>query len=368
MTRTSDQNGVDLPLLEAAAFWCFRLADGTMSAEDQAAFENWLAQSAACRRAFDDTARAWRGIDEIRTQQSLLDLRAAALADLGAANRKRWSSPRSLWRPLIAMAASLLVAVLGYGVYSYSAFTTYLTHTGERRLILLDDGSRLSLDADTSVKVRYTHARRELQLVHGRAKFNVAKDSFRPFTVTAGRRIVVATGTEFSVELLARQMHVILYEGLVNVVTPPARQAAGGSLGMALETALVPGRELIANLANDQLRVQPSSLGDTLSWESGFITFADEPLGSAVERINRYTAAKFAIGDAETGHLLVSGVYPTGNTESFVEGITGVLPVRIELRNGVRTFVRNEQPMVAAGNLLRLSAPTDSNFTKMRLS
>ena len=346
-------------LLEEAAFWCFRLADGGMSDAEQKAFDGWLSRSDGCRRAFDATVRAWHGVDEIRMQPGLLALRSAALADFGAANRRRWSPRVRLLQPLLALAASLLLALLGYGVYSQAAYTTYLTRTGERRLVLLDDGSRLSLDADTSVKVHYTRARRELQLLYGRAKFDVARNSLRPFTVTAGSRIVVATGTEFSVELLTRQLHVILYEGRVNVVTPPGADG-GGRPRPASETPLQPGRELVANLDTNRIRVQPSGQDDSLSWEAGFLTFANEPLHSAVERINRYTASKFAVADADTARLLVSGVYPTANPDAFAEGVTGVLPVRLELRHGVRTFVRIDRVVPASAVSPRIFAAPDN--------
>lgn len=365
MTAIPDPD--EAALLEEAALWCFRLADDSMSEEEQQAFDGWL-ESDACRRAFDATVRTWHEVDAIRVQPQLLAFRAAALADLGARNRRRWSPRVRLLRPLLALTASLLVALLGYGVYSYSAFTTYLTRTGERRLVLLDDGSRLSLDADSSVKVRYTGARRELELLRGRAKFDVARDSLRPFTVTAGSRIVVATGTEFSVELLTRQLHVILYEGRVNVVTPPARAEATGGRRPASETPLEPGRELVANLADNRIRVRPAGLDGSLSWEAGFLTFANEPLQSAVERINRYTAVKFAIADVDTARLPVSGVYPTGNAEAFVEGVTGVLPVRLELRHGVRTFVRHDRVIPASATPPRVLATADDKNEDVRLS
>src|SRR3546814_19485198 len=91
----------------------------------------------------------------------------------------------------------------------------YATHIGERQLAVLDDGSRVSLDAVTKVKVRMKDEARQVELLEGRAKFDVAKDPLRPFTVAAGDKLVVAVGTSFSVELIDGQVRVILYEGQV---------------------------------------------------------------------------------------------------------------------------------------------------------
>src|SRR5690606_17691232 len=148
-----------------AGFWCFRVADGDMSDEEQSAFQAWLSQSAEHRRAFYDSIRMWRRIDEVSLQPEMLALRAVALKDLHATNRSRWA-PRTLSiAPLLAIAASAMVLVLGHIIYfSDLTFTTYSTGTGERRVVLLDDESRISLDADTSVRVRYGRDRRELHL------------------------------------------------------------------------------------------------------------------------------------------------------------------------------------------------------------
>jgi transmembrane sensor len=330
----------DSAILEEASLWCFRLADGDMSDAEQVQFDDWLAASEEHRRAFDDTVRAWRGLDEIGLQPDMLAFRSAALEDFGGANRSRWTERRPMVRPLMALAASLLLLIVSYGAYVHFQYTTYTTATGERRLVILEDGSRLSLDADSSVKVRLKRDRRELVLVRGRAKFDVAKDTMRPFMVTAGDRIVVATGTEFSVELLTRKVHVILYEGRVNVLSAPTSAGAGRGGGHAVEMQLAPGKELVASIASDRAQVQSSDPNDTLSWEAGFLTFDNETLESAVERINRYTSAKLAVGDPGAARLRVDGVYPVNNPEAFVEGVTGVLPLRVENRDGIRTFVR----------------------------
>ncbi|MBU3078072.1 FecR domain-containing protein [Sphingomonas quercus] len=329
-------------VLEAASLWCIRLADGDMSEDEHAQLDAWLARDPEHRRAFDNTIRTWRELDSVRLEPDLLAHRSAALKDLASANRRRWAARLFVGRPFMTLAASLLLLLAGYAGYAgygYFAFTIYATGTGERRLVMLPDGSRISLDADTSIGVRYRGDRRELRLAKGRAKFDVAKDSLRPFTVTAGDRIVVATGTEFSVELLSRNLHVILYEGAVNVVPValPGDDKTGKRRG---ETRLAPGKELVARAASEA-ELAPGDLNSTLSWEAGFLTFEDEPLYAAVERMNRYSQQKFAVGDDVAGRLLVNGVYSSNDTDAFVAGVVGVLPVHVEDRDGVRTFLRN---------------------------
>src|SRR3546814_14429474 len=110
------------------------------------------------------------------------------------------------------MAASVMLAFTVGLVWFSMRPTAYATEIGERQLAVLEDGSQVSLDAATKVNVRMKEAGRQVELLAGRAKFDVAKDPQRPFTVAAGDKLVVAVGTSFSVELIDGQVRVILYE------------------------------------------------------------------------------------------------------------------------------------------------------------
>src|SRR3546814_3966246 len=76
----------------------------------------------------------------------------------------------------------------------------YRTVLGERRVVTLADGSTVSLDAASEVRVAYSERARELALVRGQARFDVAHDPRRPFAVQARDQRVVATGTAFNVD------------------------------------------------------------------------------------------------------------------------------------------------------------------------
>src|SRR3546814_15503788 len=117
------------------------------------------------------------------------------------------------------------------------------------------------------------------------------KDPLRPFSVAAAGKIVVATGTEFSVELLGRETRVILYEGHVAVLNGSA--ATRDTLKLFDEKPaprsdypmLDPGNELIVHHAatpriDDRATMaieRPASLDPSTDWESGQLVFDNEP-------------------------------------------------------------------------------------------
>jgi len=346
----------DDPRLEAAGFWCARLADGHMSGAEQAEFDAWLAEPAN-REAFDRAVATWQAFDHVAATPELIVMRGQALEYVRRANRGRWArSLLSRRGALIGVAASLILAVGVGGVWLRYVPRAYVTGVGERRVVALPDGSRASLDASTEVDVRFLGDRRQLWLKRGRADFTVAKNPLRPFSVAAADKVVVATGTQFSVELLSRQVRVVLYEGHVAVldrsrageaarpVGLATRPAAGGS-APAADQALIPGRELIATVAAPGARVVAADPARSLSWEAGQLVFSDEPLVSAVERVNRYSSDKLEVGDPAAANVLVSGVFTAGDTNAFVDGVTAVFPVRAVQAEGVRKLVSAKSPV-----------------------
>jgi transmembrane sensor len=227
----------------------------------------------------------------------------------------------------------------------------YETGVGERRVVALKDGSRISLDAATVVKVRYSGDKRLLWLDHGRAKFDVAKDALRPFSVTAADKMVVATGTAFSVELINAEVRVVLYEGHVAVLkreTQPGKPDAVTPIEIdraPAERLLKPGRELImpdrspAQLVTQVAALEPVDPERSLSWEGGLLVFNDEPLDIVVQRMNRYAAKPLSVGDPATGRLRISGVFRAGDTESLVQGLAAGFGVQARTSgDGVALF------------------------------
>lgn len=320
---------------EQAGAWCARLAVGELPFAEQAEFDRWIQSDSYHGKLLDQALSAWQGLTEIANRPEIIAQRADALEALRCANRSRWSrnlAKRWQWGLGWAAVAAVVLAVFSFGLPSDPEPRLYATSVGERRIITLDDGSRLSLDADTRLSVLYDERRRALTLHSGRAKFEVAKSARRPFTVTAGGRTTVATGTSFSVELLARKLRVVLYEGRVNVVMVKPGSSSG-------TIALVPGEELVTDISRTAVpTVAAADVAGSQAWESGQLNFVDEPLASAVEQFNRYSSRKIVVGDDAVAAIRINGVFNPGDSSAFVDAIEQVYPVH-SINNGDETVV-----------------------------
>lgn len=347
----------DMPMgyEEQAAEWCWRIADRALTDPEQAQFDAWIRADPRHQQVFDEMVAVWKGTDTIAEMPGFLSLRARALTTMETARDREEPSiyGRGRWLRSLAVAAALILTICGSFWFFASGADIYETGVGERRVVRLEDGSRISLDASSRVAVSYSDDRRALTLERGRAKFDVAKEPLRPFTVTAGNQAVVATGTAFSVELLRGQMRVLLYEGQVAVIARPgagrvlnAKSARPAERAAATEQ-LVPGQELISSLSSGAVRVIPAKMDRSLSWEDGRLDFVDEPLVRAVERINRYTDTPIVVGDAAAGRLLVNGVFDAGDTQSFIRGMTALFPISARYQDKHVTLVSGKEPLAS---------------------
>lgn len=310
---------------QEAAFWYLSLAEGELTGAERETFDLWIADPDNLA-AIQDAARAWSAAGAIAGEPELIGMRGAALDSYRRANETHWiHKPLVHW--LSGIAAVLLVALTAW-LLTWQPARIYQTGIAERQVAMLDDQSRLSLDADSEVEVRLGSERRRLKLLRGRARFDVAHDSLRPFAVEAGRTLVVATGTSFSVELINGQVRVLLYEGHVEV--KDSGHASAATSGQ-VRRMLTPGREFIipnAGTASAKLiKVDPVR---TASWESGQLSFDDEPIMLAVARMNRYTRVKLAVAGGVARNTRISGVFTAGDTEAFVEGVTALTGLRAE--------------------------------------
>jgi transmembrane sensor len=341
---------VESDRLLQAATWRARLAEAPGTYIEQ--FEVWLAQDPQNGEAWKLVQSPWESLGEHATSPGLIRRRQAALAHAHNAGQGHWTRLRRFRFPARLGAAAVVVLVIAMAsllIWQDHRFDVYRTRAGERRVVTLADGSQIALDSQSEVTVRYSAHARELVLVSGQARFDVAHDIERPFSVTADGHKVVATGTAFNVDLLGSDLLVTLIEGHVVVLpqragtqafeSAPTVPSSGNSSLRATRGTPDPGfSDRIALEAGEQLVISSSALPSVTrvnvdhatAWESGRLIFEDERLSTVVARVSRYGARPILLDDEQISSLRISGVFHEGDVEGFVSTLVSYLPVRAE--------------------------------------
>lgn len=318
-------------LLEASA-WRVRLAETGAEEGEHLEFQSWIAADPRNADAWRQVNGPWRLFDDNATAPEVIVARREALARAEQVGRKRWRDVARTGNGAMRAAAAIVMVVgLAFLVWHNTRPDVYSTGSSERRIVTLDDGSTLSLDAQSEIRVHYSANARELELVHGQAKFDVAHDAERPFSVVAGGRKVIATGTSFNVDMLEAKLFVTLIEGRVLVLPSPARRPVDPQGTERIE--LTVGEQLVV-AEHVPPTVTRVNVGLATAWQTGLIVFEDATLAEAAARLNRYSARELVVDDDVVRNIKISGVFKAGDMNGFVSTVTTYFPVSADQQSG----------------------------------
>jgi len=332
VTSIAANSQPDVDRLAVAAAW--RVALSEADQESTAAFEDWLGEDPLNATAWAQVQAPWAHVAANATAPEAIVAREEALQRARRSRARRGAS--SLRRAGGALAAGLVLAAsLGLGVWLSARPQAYETAMGERRTVTLADGSHVALDANTLVTAQIGRHGRRLELVRGQARFDVAHDIARPFTVRARNQVVVATGTSFNVDLLGPKVLVTLLEGRVTVLEEPRHWAPiGRTVQVRVVARLTAGQQLIETETEEAAaapvaaaEIATTNLDRATAWQTGQLVFENEPLRSVAERVSRYSRQRITV-DRAAGDLRVSGVFNAGDVSTFIDAVQQGLPVR----------------------------------------
>jgi transmembrane sensor len=213
-----------------------------------------------------------------------------------------------------------MIAIMVGVWYVRSSEPSYRTPLGGVASVPMTDGSTITLNTDSEVRVALNDRERHVRLDQGEAFFQVAKDASRPFIVGVDGTRVIAVGTAFSVRRDSDEVLVVVTEGEIKIESDDRG------------TVHVPAGNL-ARSGRDKTTVEPkpaSELDAALSWRTGFLVFRETPLALAAAEFNRYNARKIVIGDDRVGAIRLSGKFRSTQHDAFIRLLEAGFPVRVQ--------------------------------------
>jgi transmembrane sensor len=176
---------------------------------------------------------------------------------------------------------------LGHSPAGISTYNTVETPRGGQHQIILQDGSKVWLNASSSIKfpVSFDEADKRIVVLSGQAYFEVAKNKAKPFIVKTNRQTVEVLGTHFDVNAYADEPTVktTLLEGSVSV-SPLVKAPENGA--NPASRILKPNQQSV--LSGEELSVIPVETSDVVAWKEGKFMFNNEALESIMKKVSRW--------------------------------------------------------------------------------
>jgi transmembrane sensor len=312
-----------------AADWYARLRANNVTELDAVRFRAWIAGDPERRREFEAIDEFWDDLGAIENSPEVQRERAAiarrrALSSKPAvakAATRRGYERKSLWA---AAAMVLLVVGVVFWIQQQTA-DRYVTSIGEQRIVPLADGSVVTLNTATEIRLHFSPARRGVELVSGQANFKVAKDAGRPFVVTAGGSEVRAVGTQFDIYKTGDKVTVTLIEGKVAVKERAVELGARPA-----EINLTAGEQLSYETKTGAIRRASADIPRVSAWRTRKLDFSDIPLADAIAEANRYSRVQIELGATELEGARISGTFEAGRNDLFVEGLQSYFQLNVE--------------------------------------
>jgi transmembrane sensor len=327
---------------EAAAHWLVEFRTDTPDVAARRQFVAWLRTSPEHIKAYLDVLALWedahcydpqRRLDvntlvaRARADRVITDLPTDGFpdaADTLAPEKPDLRPPVSratilgrLLRPHTAVAAllSLLVNCGALWIAMDRRNVAYTTQIAEQRSVLLSDGSRVDLDALSSMRVSFSSDERTVELLSGQALFRVAKDAKHPFVVRVDGARLRAVGTEFDVNRTTLGTVLTVLEGRVAVLASAAPAVTHWSSSGA-GTKVDAGQQV--TITPETITVpQAVDTAAVAGWTRRLLIFTSTPLSVVAEEFNRFSFRRLAIASPELVDFHVTGTFRAFDPESL---------------------------------------------------
>lgn len=208
--------------------------------------------------------------------------------------RKRWLDRVGYAAAILVLVVSSSLLTLWYTqdeevVFVANEMNTLYTPAGQRARLVLQDGTEVWLNAKSRLVYPARFAGKERRVsVEGEAFFNVAKDSVKPFIVSALDVDMKVLGTQFNVYCYpdAGYVETSLLEGSVRVFFS----------GKEKEGILLKPNQQVT-MSKGKMVVEPIRLNDHFLWRDGVYAFEDEPLIDILKKLELYYDVKIIVED-----------------------------------------------------------------------
>lgn len=250
-----------------------------------------------------------------------------AEADLAALRERIWNDlyepsqsvkTFGIWRYVAAASVVFGLFLGSWFIIQNRAPTSYHTDFGQITELILDDGSRVTLNAKSELKVSKDLGKTDVREVwlNGEAFFEIAKRDHSKFVVHTQQTQVEVLGTEFNVNTRRSQTQVVLAAGKVRLVS-----------GQSPALVMKPGE--MATVRDKKVQIRSVSPNHYDAWKQFFLVMDDKPVSEIVHVIQESYGIQLRFEDTSLLHKKLSGKLLVKDPDDFLENLSTILQTEL---------------------------------------
>ncbi|MDQ8006616.1 MAG: FecR domain-containing protein [Pedobacter sp.] len=185
---------------------------------------------------------------------------------------------------------------------------TLSTPAGGKFSVVLSDGSKVWLNATSSIKFPAAFAKDERRVeIKGEAYFEIEKDSSRPFYVKNGSSEIKVLGTHFNVMAYPDEYRseLTLLEGSVQFTK------SGNS------ELLKPGKQILYTETSTETKQRDANIEEVMAWKNDLFVFNDTNIDEIMKELMRWYDVKIKY-EGEKPDISFTGIIPRNANVSKV--------------------------------------------------
>jgi len=301
-----------------ATYLIVRYLSGEATPGEREQLLNWISQDAANRKVFEEHHSLWE--EQLTSQLSFNLSQGLHRLNYRIDQHEAREGRRSLsvgWQKIAAAVSIILiscVAVYFLGFHSEQrgslTWVEHNTQRGERRTVILSDGSVIYVNANSTLNAPkvFAGSTREVFLT-GEAFFEVAKDSLRPFVIHTGNLTTQVLGTSFNINTRTNQVVVSVATGKVNVTNGQDVQV------------LIPHEKVTYSENSRQLTKSTADLETDLAWRYNTIIFDDTSLDNAAKKLEEHFNVSIVFENEALRKCLITGKFKNVPLDKILKAV-----------------------------------------------
>jgi transmembrane sensor len=239
---------------------------------------------------------------------------------------------RKFWGIIVGAAASIILAFILYSQlpllkhsWKTEELLVQVTSKGQKRLIVLPDGSRVWVNQNSTFKYpkEFNERSREVYL-SGEAYFDVTHDSEKTFIIHNGSFTTTVLGTAFNIreDKVKHTIEVTVSRGKVSVAN------SGKPLAF-----ITPSQQVSYNLSKQELSKTIVDANEASSWKQTDLQFEDVTFGEAIAQLSMH----FGVGVNFSNEKLKACRFSGANLAD--QGLEDILKVMCAFNNA--RYIKN---------------------------